>query len=56
MQGYAILTSLRTQLGSDALLVREVQPTKTSFALFPSSSDTALEAKKTNISAFTGDC
>jgi hypothetical protein len=37
MPGYAVLDSLRAQLGSDSPLLREVQATKTGFALCPSS-------------------
>jgi hypothetical protein len=58
MQAYAIYTSLRAELGSNGPLLKEVQPTKTGFALCPSSPNglSALEAHKETISAFFGDC
>ena len=58
MQGYAILTSLRAQLGPDASLLKEVQATKTGFALCPTSPNDlkALEAKSNLISTFFGGC
>jgi hypothetical protein len=58
IQGYAILTSLRSQLGSNSSALKEVQPTKTGFALCPSSLDalTALEAQKITISDFFRGC
>jgi hypothetical protein len=58
MQGYAILTSLRAQLGPDGSLLKEVQATKTGFALCPTSPNDlkALEAKGNLISTFFGGC
>ena len=46
MQGFAILTGLRTRLGSNGSCLKEVQTTKTGFALCPTSPDTlkTLEA------------
>jgi hypothetical protein len=58
MQAYAIYSSLRAELGPNGPLLKEVQPTKTGFALCPSSPNglPALEAQKETISAFFGDC
>jgi hypothetical protein len=58
MQAYAIYASLRTQLRSNGSVLKEVQPTKTGFALCPSSPNglSALEAQKEAISTFFGDC
>jgi hypothetical protein len=58
MQGYAILTGLRTQLGSEGPLLKEVQATKTGFALCPASPDAlkTLESRKEVISKFFGSC
>ena len=58
MQGYAIHTSLRAQLGPDGSLLKEVQATKTGFALCPTSPNDlkALEAKSNLISTFFGGC
>lgn len=58
MQGYAILTKLRTLLGPDGPLLKEVQTTKTGFALCPTTPDAlkALEARKDIISSSFGNC
>jgi hypothetical protein len=58
MQGYAVLTSLRTNLGTDGPLLKDVQTTKTGFALCPTTPDAlaALEARKDIISGFFGQC
>jgi hypothetical protein len=58
MQGHAILGGLRTHLGPNGDLLKEVQTTKTGFALYPSSPDAliALEAHKKAISDFFGGC
>ena len=52
IQGHAILTSLRGRLGPEAPLLKEVQPTKTGFALCLASlsAHKALEAKRDIIS------
>jgi hypothetical protein len=56
MQSYAIYSSLRAQLRGTVL--REVQTTKTGFALCPTTPDAlpALAAQKDTISAFFGGC
>jgi hypothetical protein len=58
MAGYAILTGLRSRLGSDGPLLKEVQTTKTGFALCPASLDAlkSLEARTDTISDFFGPC
>ena len=58
MDAYAIYTSLRSQLGIDNKLLKGVQPTKTGFALCPTSPEAlpALEAQKETISAFFNNC
>ena len=58
MDGYAILSCLRGQLGTDAGLLKEVQVTKTGFALCPASLDglKALEARKDALKVFFRDC
>jgi hypothetical protein len=58
MQSYAIYSSLRAKLGSNGPALKEVQSTKTGFALCPSSSEAlaTLEAQKETILAFFGEC
>ena len=58
IQAYAIFSGLRIQLGSNSSLLKEVQATKTGFALCPPSSDSlpALEAHKEAITSFFGEC
>jgi hypothetical protein len=58
MQGYAILTTLRASLGTDGPLLKDVQATKTGFALCPSSPNALkdLEARKDTISSVFGQC
>jgi hypothetical protein len=58
LQGYAVLTSLRAHLGPDGPLLREVQTTKTGFALCPASPDAlkTLESRKDAIHGLFGDC
>jgi hypothetical protein len=58
MDGYAILSGLRAQLGTDAGLLKEVQVTKTGFALCPASPDAlkTLEARKDSLKGFFRDC
>ena len=56
MQGFAVLTSLRAGLGADGPLLKEVQTTKTGFALCPASPDAlkVLEARRDIITSFFG--
>lgn len=56
MDSYAIFSSLRCQLGTNAL--KEVQTIKTGFALCPASLEalSTLEAQKEVISAYFGNC
>lgn len=58
MQAYAIYSSLRAKLGSNGPALKEVQSTKTGFALCPSSPEAivTLEAQKESILDFFGDC
>ncbi|EED14677.1 conserved hypothetical protein [Talaromyces stipitatus ATCC 10500] len=58
MEAYAIYSSLRSQLNSNSAALKEVQTTKTGFALCPSSPEAllALEAQKEIISAFFVNC
>ena len=58
MQGYAVLTSLRANLGTDGPLLKDVQTTKTGFALCPATPDAlvSLEARKDIITGFFGQC
>ena len=59
VQGFAIRTNLRAELGSDGPLLKEVQAIRTGFALCPSSPAALkiLEDKKKTISDFFGnDC
>lgn len=58
MQGYAVLTSLRANLGSDGPLLKDVQTTKTGFALCPTTPNAleALETRKDIITGFFGQC
>jgi hypothetical protein len=55
---YAIYSSLRARLGPNGALLKEVQPTKTGFALCPSTPDglALLEDQRDNIATFFGDC
>jgi hypothetical protein len=56
MQGYAVLSSLRAKLGADGPLLKDVQATKTGFALCPASPDAlkALEARRDTLAEFFG--
>jgi hypothetical protein len=58
MQAYAIYSSLRAKLGSNGTALKEVQSTKTGFALCPSSpvALSILEAQKESILDFFGEC
>ncbi|EED23135.1 conserved hypothetical protein [Talaromyces stipitatus ATCC 10500] len=58
MEAYAIYSSLRSQLNLNSAALKEVQATKTGFALCPSSPEAllALEAQKETISAFFVNC
>jgi hypothetical protein len=58
MQAYAIYSSLRAKLGSNGTALKEVQSTKTGFALCPSSPEalSILEAQKESILDFFGVC
>ena len=58
MQAYAIYSSLRAKLGSNGTALKEVQSTKTGFALCPSSPEALaiLEAQKESILDFFGEC
>jgi hypothetical protein len=58
MQAYAIYSCLRAQLGSNGPALKEVQPTKSGFAICPSSPEAlaTLEAQKETILAFFGEC
>jgi hypothetical protein len=58
MQGYAVLTRLRASLGADSSHLKDVQATKTGFALCPASpaSLIALEARSDVISEFSKNC
>jgi hypothetical protein len=58
MQGYAVLTRLRASLGADSSHLKDVQATKTGFALCPASlaSLIALEARGDVISEFFKNC
>ncbi|EED11826.1 hypothetical protein TSTA_110060 [Talaromyces stipitatus ATCC 10500] len=58
MEAYAIYSSLRTQLNSNNSALKEVQATKTDFALVFSSPEAllALKAQKETISAFFVNC
>ncbi|EED15778.1 hypothetical protein TSTA_009030 [Talaromyces stipitatus ATCC 10500] len=58
MEAYAIYSSLRSQLNSNSSALKEVQATKTGFALCPSSPEAllTLEAQKEIISAFFVNC
>ncbi|EED22450.1 conserved hypothetical protein [Talaromyces stipitatus ATCC 10500] len=58
MEAYAIYSSLQSQLNSNSLALKEVQATKTGFALCPSSPEAllTLEAQKEIISAFFVNC
>ncbi|EED20791.1 hypothetical protein TSTA_039850 [Talaromyces stipitatus ATCC 10500] len=58
MEAYTIYSSLRSQLNSNSAALKEVQTTKTGFALCPSSPEAflALEAQKEIISAFFVNC
>ena len=58
MQAYAIYSSLRAKLGSNSPALKEVQSTKTRFALCPSSPEAleALEAQKETIGAVFREC
>jgi hypothetical protein len=58
MQAYAIYSRLRATLGSNGTALKEVQPTKTGFALCPSSPEAieTLEAQKQSILDLFGEC
>jgi hypothetical protein len=58
MQGYAVLTRLRASLGVDSSHLKDVQATKTSFALCSASlaSLIAFEARGDMISKFFKNC
>jgi hypothetical protein len=58
MQAYAIYTSLRAQLGQHGSSLKEVQATKSGFALCPSTPEAlpTLETQKESISTFFGGC
>jgi hypothetical protein len=58
MQAYAICSSLRAKLGSNGPVLKEVQSTKSGFALCPSSPEAlaVLETQKETIRAFFGEC
>ncbi|EED14697.1 polymerase, putative [Talaromyces stipitatus ATCC 10500] len=58
MDSYAIYTSLRAQLGINSNALKEVQTTKTRFALYPATMEalSTLEAQKEVISTYFGNC
>ncbi|EED19003.1 hypothetical protein TSTA_023380 [Talaromyces stipitatus ATCC 10500] len=58
IEAYAIYSSLRSQLNSNSSALKEVQATKTGFALCPSSPEAllTLKAQKEIISAFFVNC
>ena len=58
LQAYAIYSSLRAKLGSNGAALKEVQSTKSGFALCPSSPEAlaTLEAQKESILDFFGVC
>jgi hypothetical protein len=58
MEAYAIYSSLRAKLGSNGIALKEVQSTKSGFALCPSSPEAlaTLEAQKESILDFFGEC
>ncbi|EED11470.1 polymerase, putative [Talaromyces stipitatus ATCC 10500] len=58
IDSYAIYTSLRAQLGINSNALKEVQTTKTRFALCPATMEalSTLEAQKEVISTYFGNC